>query len=84
VESSEQERHGAAGACPEEGHKNDLQGGTPPCEDGLRAGAVQHGEERALGDLIAAFQYLKGALRRKGTDALAGSAVTEQGGMVSN
>jgi len=29
VESSVQERHGPAGACPEEGHKNDARDGTP-------------------------------------------------------
>ena len=29
VESSVQERHGAVGVCPEEGHKNDPRGGTP-------------------------------------------------------
>jgi len=27
VESSVQERHGAVGACPEEGHRNDPRGG---------------------------------------------------------
>ena len=30
VESSVQERCAPAGACPEEGHKNDLKYGTPP------------------------------------------------------
>ena len=38
VESSVQKRRGAVGACPEEGHKNDLRDGTSPCEDRLRAG----------------------------------------------
>ena len=41
VESSVQERHGPVGACPELGHRN-------PYEDRLRAGAVQHGEGKAL------------------------------------
>jgi len=31
-----------------------------------RVGAVQPGEEKALGDLIAAFQYLKGAYKEEG------------------
>ena len=34
-----------------EGHKNDHRDGTPPYEDILRAGAVQPGEEKVLGDL---------------------------------
>ena len=29
VKSSEQERHGPVGVCPEEGHKNDTSDGTP-------------------------------------------------------
>jgi len=33
----------------EGGHKNDPRDGTPPCEDRLRAGAVQPGEEKAEG-----------------------------------
>jgi len=35
--------------CSEEGHRNDPRDGSPPCECRLRAGAVQHGEEKALG-----------------------------------
>jgi len=35
-------------------------------------------------DLIAAFQYLRGATGKKGTDSLAGSIVTEQGEMDSS
>lgn len=33
----------------EEGHKNDPRDGAPPCKDRLRAGAVQPGEEKAVG-----------------------------------
>lgn len=46
VESSGQERRGAVGARPEEGHRNGAGDGSPPCEARLRAGAVQHGEEK--------------------------------------
>ena len=35
-------------------------------EDRLGAGAVQHGEERARGDLRAAVQYLKGGCKKEG------------------
>ena len=52
---------GAVGARPEEGHRNGGRDGSPPCEDRLRAGAVQHGEEKAReGELRAACQHLKG------------------------
>ena len=48
VESSVQERHGASGVCPEEGHKNDPGDGMPPLEEQTeRAGAVQPEEEKA-------------------------------------
>ena len=48
MESSVQERHGAVGAHPEEGHKNDPRDGTPLLRGQVeRAGAVQHGEEKA-------------------------------------
>ena len=36
-----------------------------PNEDRLRAGAVQPGEEKALGDLRAAFQYLKRGCKKE-------------------
>lgn len=42
-----QERRGAVGARPEEGHRNGAGDGSPPCEARLRAGAVQHGEGKA-------------------------------------
>ena len=55
-----------------------------PYEDSLRAGAVRPGGEKLQGDLRAAFRYLRGAVRRKGTDSAAGSVVTGPGEMVSN
>ena len=66
MKSSVQERHGTVGVHPEEDHKNDprdvtslLQGQTE------RAGAAQHGEEKALRRLITDFQYLKGSYRKE-------------------
>ena len=47
---------------PEESHKNDPGDGTPPCEDRLRAGAVQPGEEKAHSSLSVS----KGAVRKDG------------------
>lgn len=55
-----------------------------PCEHRLRAEAVLPGEEKALGVMRVAFQYLKGAVRGKGTDSSAGSVVMGQGEVVSN
>jgi len=50
VQYSVQERHGPVGACPEEGRKkNDPRDGTYPHKEGLRAGAAQHEEGKALG-----------------------------------
>ena len=59
-ECSAQERHGAAGAHPEEGHQNDLRDGTPPCEDRLRAGLCSTEKGRLWGELRAACPYLEG------------------------
>ena len=50
-ECSVQERRGTVGACSAEGLKNDPRDGTPPCEDRLRAGAVQPGEQKAHSSL---------------------------------
>ena len=41
-------------------------------------------KRRLKGDLRVAFQYLKGAVKRKGTNSLAESDVTGRGEMVSN
>ncbi len=42
-------------------------------------------EKRKLqGNLIVAFQYLKGSYRKEGTDSLGGTVVREQGEMVSS
>jgi len=67
VASSVQERHGAVGAHPEEGHKNDPKDGTPLLQGGAeRAGSVQPGEEKAQGDLRTIFQYLEGGCKKEG------------------
>ena len=51
---------------PQEGHKSDPRDGTPLLQgQAERAGAVQHGEEKALRDLRAAFQYLKGGWKEE-------------------
>ena len=85
MEASVQERHGAVGVHPEEGHKNEPRDGTAPCEDRLRElGLFRMGKRRLWGDLRAAFWYIRGAVRKKGTDSLAESVVIGQGEMVSN
>ena len=62
VESSVQERHGPVGAHPKEEHKNGPRDGTPPYEDGLRAAAVQPGEEKALGRAESSLSVSEGGL----------------------
>ena len=55
---STQEGHGAVGAGPEEGHKDDQRAGAPPqWGQADRIGALQP-EEGLQGDLIEDFQYL--------------------------
>ena len=41
-------------------------------------------KRRLWGDPVAASQYLREAVRKKGMDSLAGSVVTGHGEMVSN
>ena len=62
MESSVQKRHGAVGGRPEEGHGNNTRDGKLSYEDRLRAGAVQHGEEKALGRCESSLSVSKGGL----------------------
>ena len=63
-----------------------IQGmGQLPYKDKLRELGLVSLEKRKLrGDTRAVFQYLKGAVRKKGTDSLAGSVVTGHRETVSN
>jgi len=70
-ESSVQERREAVGVCPEEGHKNNPRDGTPPlCGQAERAGAVQPGEEKALGRPESGLSVSKGGLCEKRAQTL--------------
>ena len=69
VESSVQESCGPVAVHPEEDHKNDPRDGKSPCKNRLEL--VNLEKRKLQGDLRAAFQYLKWAIRRKGSDSFA-------------
>ena len=68
LEPPAQERHGPAGAGPEEGHKNDQRDGTPLLQGKAERelGLFSLEKRRLWGDLMVAFQYLKGAYKKDG------------------
>ena len=64
LESSEQNTHGPVGAGPEECHKNDQRAGMPFLGGKAeRVGAVQPGEEKALGTPYSSLSVPEGALQ---------------------
>jgi len=63
VEPLAQQRHGAVGAGPEEGYKNDQRTGTPLLlRKAERIGVVQLGEKKALGRPYCSLPVLKWSL----------------------
>ena len=66
LEPSAQERHGPVRAGPEDGHKNGQRDGTPLLwGKAERDGAVQPGEEKAVGRPYGDTSILKGGLEKR-------------------